>query len=100
MGVVRRTGEVALSTSAASARLSAYDDASRSATDAVRNSADYLRRVRAQRLQEATSQVRAELRRRVPARWGRTDRMWLACAALAAVAAVVALVVSSMGLFA
>jgi hypothetical protein len=79
-----------------SPRLSARDEASRAARDAVGNAAEYVRRVRAQRQREAASQVRAELRRRAPMRlWGRAERVLLLCAA---VCAVVALVVSSIGL--
>ena len=90
-----------MTTGAVSPRLSAHDDASRSAADAVGNSADYLRRVRAQRQREAVALVRAELRRRVPPRLsGRGDRVLLICAAAAFVCASVALIVSSMGLFA
>jgi ferric-dicitrate binding protein FerR (iron transport regulator) len=90
-----------MTTGAVTPRLSAHDDASRSAADAVRNSAEYLRRMRNQRQREAVARVRAELRRRAPARpWGRGDRALLLCAAVALVCAAAALVVSSMGLFA
>jgi hypothetical protein len=86
-----------MTTGAVSPRLSAHDDASRAARDAVGNAAEYVRRVRAQRQREAVTQVRAELRRRAPARpWGRAERILLLCAA---VCGIVALLVSSIGLF-
>lgn len=89
-----------MSTGAVAPRRSAYDEASRSAADAVRNSAEYLRRMRAQRQREAVATVHAELLRRVPARArGRLDRGWLICAVIALVCAALALIVSSMGLF-
>jgi ferric-dicitrate binding protein FerR (iron transport regulator) len=85
-----------MTTGAVSPRLSARDDASRAARDAVGNAAEYMRRLRAQRQREAVTQVQAELRRREPVRlWGRAERVLLLCAA---VCAVVALLVSSMGL--
>ena len=49
-----------MTTGAITPRRSAYDEASRSAADAVRNSADYLRRARALRQREAVALVRAE----------------------------------------
>ena len=57
-----------MTSGAISPRCSAYDDASRSAMDAAANAADYLGRMRALRNREAVALVRAELRRRVPAR--------------------------------
>jgi hypothetical protein len=89
-----------MTSGAISPRRSAYDDASRSAVDAAGNAADYLRRMRAQRQREATAQVHDELCRRLPAR-ARSgfDRALLLCAAVAVVCAVLALLVSTMGLF-
>jgi hypothetical protein len=90
-----------MTSGAVTPRLSAYDDASRSAAEAVRNSTEYLGRARAARQREAVAKVRAELRRRAPARsWGPGDRVLLLGAAVAVVCAAVALIVSSMGLFA
>jgi hypothetical protein len=90
-----------MTSGAVTPRLSAYDEASRSAAEAVRNSAEYLSRARAERRREAVAMVRAELRRRAPARsWGPVDRMLLLGAAVALVCAALALIVSSMGLFA
>lgn len=83
----------------ADARLNTYEEASRSAADAVRNSADYLRRMRTLRQQEAVSQVAAELRKRAPTGRGRADRVWLAWASIALICAVLALTVSAIGLF-
>jgi hypothetical protein len=87
---------------AASPRLSAYDEASRSAVDAAGNAADYLRRMRALRQREAVAQVRAELRRRVPdrIRSRAADRVLLLWSLVALVCAALALIVSSVGLFA
>jgi hypothetical protein len=89
-----------MTSGAISPRRSAYDDASRSAMDAAGNAADYLRRMRVQRQREATAQVHDELRRRLPVR-ARSgfDRALLLCAAVAVVFAVLALLVSTMGLF-
>ncbi|HVH22640.1 MAG TPA: hypothetical protein VNA11_09295 [Pseudonocardia sp.] len=85
-----------MTSGAVTPRLSARDDASRAARDAVGNAAEYVRRVRVQRQREAVTQVRAELRRRAPTRpWGRAERVLLLCAALCAV---LALIVSSIGL--
>lgn len=89
-----------MTSSVVSPRLSAYDEARRSAADAVRNSAEYLSRVRAQRQREAVALVRDELRRRVPARgWIRTERRLRLWAAVAFLFGALALIVSSMGLF-
>ena len=90
-----------MTSSAVSPRRSAYEEASRSAADAVRNSAEYLSRKRALRQREAVAQVRAELGRRAPtvAR-GLADRGLLLCAVIALVFAALALIVSSVGLFA
>ena len=84
-----------------SPRLSAYDDARRAAVDAAADTAEYLRRVRAARQREAVALVRTELRRRAPSRArDLTHPVLLVCVAAAIVCATLALVVSSIGLFA
>ena len=89
-----------MTSGAVSPRRSAYDDASRSAVDAAGNTAEYLRRERALRQREAVAQVRAELRRRAPPGPGSDDPVLLAAVAAAIVCAALALIVSSIGLFA
>ena len=85
-----------MTTGAVTPRLSAYDDASRSAVEAAGNAADYLRRMRAVRQREAVALVRAELRRRVPAAArGRTDALLLIWATVALLVSALALIVSA-----